>query len=149
MTLSRKERAQVKAKFDGKCAYCGSELGDKWHVDHIEPVMRIGGDMEHPERDIIENMHPACIPCNMFKGGMPLETFRDELQLQVERGRKTSVNFRMAEKYNQIVVLEQSVSFWFELVEPNSVRGEAAITEGSRSLTGGNDNDQPPPIFKN
>lgn len=37
-----KERDRIKAKFGGRCAYCGEVLPDKgWHVDHAEPVGRI------------------------------------------------------------------------------------------------------------
>jgi 5-methylcytosine-specific restriction endonuclease McrA len=36
-----KERDRIKAKFGGKCAYCGEVLSDKgWHVDHKVPIGR-------------------------------------------------------------------------------------------------------------
>lgn len=39
--LSRvKERKIIFDKYAGRCAYCGRELQNGWHVDHIEPVRR-------------------------------------------------------------------------------------------------------------
>ena len=39
--LSKKEQRQIlKMKYGGRCAYCGEELGDRWHADHIKPVLR-------------------------------------------------------------------------------------------------------------
>lgn len=35
-----KQRKIIFDKYEGKCAYCGCELKDGWHVDHIEPVRR-------------------------------------------------------------------------------------------------------------
>ncbi|MDX8205518.1 hypothetical protein WDA38_11070 [Acinetobacter pittii] len=38
MKLTKQQRAELKQKFGGHCAYCGDLLGDKWHADHIEAV---------------------------------------------------------------------------------------------------------------
>lgn len=100
-------RDEVHAMFGGNCAYCGCELKKGWHVDHVVPVA-VGGV------DGIENLMPACPPCNNFKTSFTLEQFRIELQLQVHRGRKYSINFKMAERYNQIEVKETPIVFWFE-----------------------------------
>lgn len=40
MAVSKKVREQILAKCNGRCAYCGCELTGKWHVDHMEPVIR-------------------------------------------------------------------------------------------------------------
>ncbi|MFW8236293.1 HNH endonuclease, partial [Klebsiella pneumoniae] len=40
MALTKKQRAELRMKFGGRCAYCGCELGDKWHADHVEAVRR-------------------------------------------------------------------------------------------------------------
>lgn len=41
MKLSTDQRAQLRMKFGGRCAYCGYELPAKgWHADHVEPVHR-------------------------------------------------------------------------------------------------------------
>lgn len=40
MKLNKTQRAELKQKFGGHCAYCGILLGEKWHADHILPVRR-------------------------------------------------------------------------------------------------------------
>jgi len=130
--LTKAERAELKQKYGGRCAYCGELLGDKWHADHIEPVQRnlklvklppgsgfthrlvTDGTAWRPERHQIDNMNPSCISCNLFKGGYDVEGFRFELSEQVDRARKGSVNFRMAERFGQIIVTEHPIVFWFE-----------------------------------
>lgn len=44
-----------------KCAYCGVQLGNKYHVDHIIPLSR-GGSND------FDNLALACPRCNMSKG---------------------------------------------------------------------------------
>lgn len=42
MALTKKQRAELRMKFGGRCAYCGCELPEKgWHADHVQPVARI------------------------------------------------------------------------------------------------------------
>ncbi len=43
MALTKKQRAELRMKFGGRCAYCGCELGEKWHADHVKPVIRFDG----------------------------------------------------------------------------------------------------------
>lgn len=47
MALTKKQRAELRMKFGGRCAYCGCELGEKWHADHVKPVIRFDGNMLH------------------------------------------------------------------------------------------------------
>lgn len=134
MALTKKQRQQVWDKSNGHCWYCGSKLPDKgWHADHIKPIFRTTevvpieerknrhvfelkqtGECSIPDRDRVENMVPACAPCNLFKGTYSIEGFRKQLEQQVERGRKSSVNFRTAERFGLIAVNSQAVVFWFE-----------------------------------
>lgn len=41
MRLTKKQRAELHMKYAGRCAYCGCELGDRWHADHFEPVIGV------------------------------------------------------------------------------------------------------------
>ena len=89
MKLTKAQREQLKNKFGGHCAYCGCDLGDKWHADHIEAVKRdiihvgggklVSGEMTRPHLDTIENMNPACVPCNLNKSSMSIEGWRGVL----------------------------------------------------------------------
>lgn len=137
MKMSRKQRQAVFNKSKGKCWYCGTDLSEKgWHADHIKPVLRnlpvnkkttdFGevpseiselldkSKMQKPHNDTIENIVPACAPCNLFKSTLSVEEFRRELEMQTYRARKTSVNFRTAERFGLIDVKEIPVTFWFE-----------------------------------
>ena len=75
------------AKFDGMCAFCGHELGERWHIFEIRPSKTlvtwkgqiILGDESY------ENKLPACISCNSSRihgGGK-----RGEVQLTIEQFR--------------------------------------------------------------
>lgn len=80
MKLTKTQRKELKQKYDGRCAYCGSVLGDKWHADHFEAIRRNGdGTCLNPEHDVIENFMPACTACNWNKRSMSLEAWRDLL----------------------------------------------------------------------
>ena len=113
--MNKKEtRETVRAMYDGRCAYCGRELGDRWHVDHIDPLLRgwdgRGGD------DSIENMMPSCPRCNIWKHSFTVEQFREEIAKQPDRLRRNSAGFRLAEDFGLVKVLEieHKVVFYFE-----------------------------------
>src|SRR5690606_23920182 len=78
MKLTKSQRQALKEKYQGRCAYCGDLLGDRWHADHIEPIVRnwTNGTCEHPERNTIENFNPSCPSCNIVKSSLSLENFR-------------------------------------------------------------------------
>ena len=105
-SISKKTRAIVHSKYDGRCAYCGKELGTRWHVDHIQPLSRGGSDD-------IGNMNPACIRCNLRKGGLTVEEFREEIGAQAIRLRRDSAAFRLAEDFGAVEAREPA-QFCFE-----------------------------------
>lgn len=88
MALTKKQRAELREKFGGKCAYCGCELPEKgWHADHAEAVFRNiskGYAMDRPELDCVENMMPACQPCNLYKAACSIEQFRERVATQLD-----------------------------------------------------------------
>lgn len=109
--IPKKIREQVKLKFNGDCAYCGWPIPEgKMQIDHLIPLAHAKGTND------IENLMPACSACNNFKMTFGLEEFRTELQNQIWRARKYSVNFRMAEKFGLIKVVQNHVMFHFEKV---------------------------------
>tara|TARA_R100001244_G_C5089736_1_gene116110 strand:+ start:147 stop:542 length:396 start_codon:yes stop_codon:yes gene_type:complete len=126
--MNKKTRSLVWDKSDGYCWYCGCSLPEKgWHVDHLEPIRRFKdfrvtekgvenfNNMENPELDTVENMVPSCRKCNLFKGVFTLEGFRKEISYQVERAASYSVNFRTAERFGLIEIIDKPVVFWFEI----------------------------------
>ncbi|HEY2455195.1 MAG TPA: HNH endonuclease signature motif containing protein [Scandinavium sp.] len=131
--ITKAQRAELRMKFGGRCAYCGCELPEKgWHADHVEPVRRdfefvrapagsvssvvarSTGKVMHPELHAIDNLYPACAPCNLFKSAFSVEMMRKEISKQAERARAYSVNFRTAERFGIVAVIEKPVVFWFE-----------------------------------
>lgn len=133
MKLSKKQRQELRMKFGGYCAYCGQLLPEKgWHADHVQAVYRVlEQDMEAAKKglwklkatgehhreynDTLENLYPSCAPCNLFKTTYTLEGFRKQIGEQVSRARSYSVNFRTAERFGLVQVVERPVVFWFEI----------------------------------
>lgn len=125
MKLTKIQRAELREKFGGCCAYCGGPLGDRWHADHIEPIGRtdwfkkFGHEPkghDYPERDIIENMNPACAPCNIDKHSMTLEGWRQQMQRSNEVLLRDVSTFRRAVRYNLVSLNTTPIVFHFERV---------------------------------
>jgi 5-methylcytosine-specific restriction endonuclease McrA len=117
--MKKEIREQVYNKCEGRCAYCGEELIlGSMQVDHIRPKRNFSyglrSEIPNYSVDDIRNLNPSCRKCNNFKTAMSLEEFRLELERQIERARRYSVNFRMAEKYGLIQVEERPIVFYFE-----------------------------------
>jgi hypothetical protein len=135
--ISKSQRAELRLKFGGRCAYCGCELPEKgWHADHVEPVRRdfefvrapagsgathvtrSNGKVRHPDLHAIENLFPACAPCNLFKSSFSVEQMRNEISKQIERAQAYSVNFRTARRFGLVDIVNKPVTFWFEQYKP-------------------------------
>lgn len=120
MKLTKTQREELKQKYDGRCAYCGSVLGDKWHADHLDAVVRdlVTGKPENPENDVIENLMPACTACNHNKRSMSLESWRDLLahyrDVQLLRD---STHARHLHRFGLIEIKQYPVVFYFEQVK--------------------------------
>lgn len=131
MALTKKQRAELRMKFGGRCAYCGCELTEKgWHADHVEAALRkwefgerqadgtrrtvATGEFWRPENDALENLFPSCALCNLFKATFAVEDFRTQIAAQAERARAYSVNFRTAERFGLVEIVAKPVVFWFE-----------------------------------
>ena len=86
--LTKSQRSALLQTFGGRCAYCGQELGPRWHADHFEPVQRQSawdskkkrlvatGECGAAEHDNLENLMPACPACNIDKSVLSLEEWR-------------------------------------------------------------------------
>lgn len=132
MKLTKLQRAALRMRFGGNCAYCGCELPEKgWHADHVEAIhrkleideearakgkwkLRQTGESFRPQNDNIDNLFPACAPCNLFKSVFNIEEFRRQVAYQAERAIKTSLNARTALRFGQIQVTATPIIFWFE-----------------------------------
>lgn len=124
MRLTKAQRAALHAKFGGRCAYCGCELGARWHADHLEPVERklavrggrlvATGELYKPENDRLDNFMPSCAPCNLSKHSMPLESWRGWLAGHVNSLNQYHPIYRLAKVYGLITETGAPVTFHFE-----------------------------------
>lgn len=128
MNLSKSEREALKAMYGNRCAYCGTPLLAKWHADHVKPVQRIGrwvrqgnryvhvdtGIMHHPERDTLSNFKPACVPCNIHKGDLSLESWRKILADAAASLHRNYATYRHAHRFGLIAVRAKPIRFFFE-----------------------------------
>jgi 5-methylcytosine-specific restriction endonuclease McrA len=96
MYISKKDRAIIKQKFDGKCAYTGTELKDDWQVEHIKPIRRNWWEnsalFEKDHR--IDNMVPVQRIVNHYKHSLTLEDYRERILTLHERLKKLPKNPR-------------------------------------------------------
>ena len=128
MKLSTEQRASLLGRFGGRCAYCGEVLGKKWQADHVEPVKREGkwvagkfvlsGEMEHPERDHIGNLMPACVPCNNNKGPLSLAAWRKSLNHLPDVLQKNYSAWRHAHRFGLVLLGRSEIQFHFETYIP-------------------------------
>jgi 5-methylcytosine-specific restriction endonuclease McrA len=81
---------RIRAAFGYRCAYCGKSAAMLVR-EHTMPRCR-GGD------ESIENIVPACAPCNLGKGRRtPLEWFLVRDEIAAMRGQKRAKSFPVAE----------------------------------------------------
>lgn len=126
-TGTKKQKADLRQKFGGRCAYCGAVL-DKMHCDHLQPVLRVQTDpwgrrlptqgqrMIKPERNTVANMMPACGPCNLHKGGYGLEEWRALLARAASILARDKSLFRAAQRFGVVTVTNAPVTFYFERI---------------------------------
>lgn len=129
---SKKDRALIYQKYGGRCAYCGCQLEDGWHVDEVEPIRRnhrydkrkgkwVGdGTSLHPERLTLANQVPACPSCNINKHSYSLEEFRALIAGFVRSLNRDSVQYKVAKRYGLIVETDRPIQFYFETITPPS-----------------------------
>lgn len=135
MSLSKSQRAALREMFGGNCAYCGHPLGEKWHADHVEPVMRetkyVRGERDshgvyrqgkfvqtgvlyRPENERPDNYYPACIPCNIDKACVEVETWRRHLQDKINIALRASTPLRHAQRFGLVQFSDAPIVFYFE-----------------------------------
>jgi hypothetical protein len=138
--LTKAQREQVRRMFDGRCAYCGDLLPERWHADHMEPVVRalltkrmadgryklVSGDPHYPDRDKFDNFMPACPTCNISKSSMALEVWRGWLAGHVNSLNAYHPIYRLAKRYGLIRETGEAVTFYFERVAAERVEATSS-----------------------
>lgn len=114
---SKKVRKIIFDKYDGKCAYCGVDLKDRFSIDHITPKRR--HDKNHPNKgkDTMENYNPSCHSCNSSKNTFDVEGWRNHLELRYDRLIRDSATFRSLLRFDIVTKIRNRVTFYFEEYE--------------------------------
>lgn len=126
--LTKSEREQVRQMFGGRCAYCGEVLGERWHADHVEAVLRGVGSYwsglpaARMQNHRIDNMMPSCPPCNISKATFSIEQWRSIIAGHVGALNRNQPTYRLAKKYGLIAETNETVTFYFERRAPASER---------------------------
>jgi 5-methylcytosine-specific restriction endonuclease McrA len=112
-----KKRQQIWDKTGGKCWYCGSDLPEKgWHADHVEPIRRNWWEDTclNPENENEDNKVPTCASCNIQKGPLSVEQFREKISGFINSLNLYHTQYAVAKRYGLITETVQPVVFWFE-----------------------------------
>lgn len=132
--MKKADRQKVFDKFGGKCAYCGCDLENGWHVDHFKSVGRqlarhptthriiTTNQMDRPENDCLENLMPSCPSCNRQKSSMDVEAFREIIGGFVNSLNRYTNQYKFAKRYGLIQETNKPVVFFFEqlnALQPN------------------------------
>ena len=118
--LTKAERESVRAMFDGRCAYCGVDLPQRWHVDHVEAVFRDWygktGKAFREDNHRLDNMMPSCPPCNINKGPLSLESWRKEISHHLQTLNNNRSTYRIVKSFGLLIETGAPVRFHFETV---------------------------------
>lgn len=82
--ITQRDISRLLGRYKHSCAYCGSRLGDGYHIDHVFPVSMGGSNS-------IGNIVPACGSCNSSKSNWFLSEwrYRDFLSRPLKRRKST------------------------------------------------------------
>ncbi|WP_244112459.1 HNH endonuclease [Burkholderia gladioli] len=143
--LTKAQRERLRQKYAGRCAYCGTVLAARWHADHFDPVVRavetkrsangqwrlVSGPARHPERDVESNYMPSCATCNISKGQLSLEQWRQWLAGHVASLNAHHTIYRLAKTYGLVRETGAPVVFYFERLQAAAGHVFAAGTVGA------------------
>jgi 5-methylcytosine-specific restriction endonuclease McrA len=110
-------RRDIWNKSAGRCWYCGIALSDKgWHADHFNPIRRNWWENTSlkPENDTKDNLVPTCASCNIQKGSLSVEQFRQKVQGFINSLNQYHTQYSVAKRYGLIQEVEKPIRFWFE-----------------------------------
>ena len=129
--ISKQDREIIKQKFNGKCAYSGTDLESDWQVDHVKPIRRDCLEITTAYFEI-DNMIPCQRIINHYKHSMGLTQFREmiaTLHLRLRKAPKNPRSEKTAKRKEYIFKVASyfgitedkpfSGIFYFESCKPN------------------------------
>lgn len=116
--VSKKDRERIYSLCAGHCAYCGCEIApNEMQVDHFIPMeLDVIARMNGGEADCVDNMLPACRPCNYIKSSYTLEKFREAVWRWTDSLSRDSVTYRNAVRFGQVTPTRHFPQFYFEKI---------------------------------
>lgn len=103
-------RERIYSQLDGHCAYCGAEIDiEYFHVDHKNPKSK--GGLDSPD-----NLVPACTDCNLSKGDLSIEDFREKISHAIPTALENSAPLRIAYRISKKKSRSIVVVFYFEKI---------------------------------
>lgn len=102
-------------KYNGRCAYCGKLLGERFTIDHIIPLRRGTKNYDRNNLNSVKNMNPCCFSCNSSKGVFSLEQWRNEINKKYERLLKYESSFNLLVRLD-IISRKIEWKFYFEKI---------------------------------
>ncbi len=67
--------------------------------------------MHKPEHDILDNMNPACVQCNLYKSCMGLEYWRKCIRENFQKYIQRNMGLRAAKRFGLLSIHDQPVEF--------------------------------------
>ena len=114
--IPKKTREIVLNKYGGKCAYCGCELTiSTMQVDHIKSVYKscLENGYVYTQDDSFDNLNPSCRQCNLYKGTLDIEQFRNKIKTILYETCQNTFQAKLAKKLGMMKVV-QFDKFYFE-----------------------------------
>lgn len=126
-----KKKDRIYKKFNGLCAYSGTQLEDDWEMDHMNPIIRDlrTGKPLFPQDDSEENLVPCQKLINRYKANWDVRTLkhylsRFHIQLaKLPKNPKTDFSKRKKERFLKIasyfgITVDQPFNgkFYFESI---------------------------------
>jgi 5-methylcytosine-specific restriction endonuclease McrA len=110
-----KQRERVKKRTNGRCGYCGCELGGKYHIDHrISKSDHRYFGIKHPDRE--ENLIAACSSCNILKGSNDPDRFRS-LITGFHETLLRDARYRCLVRYGRLKESTDDLVFYYETID--------------------------------
>lgn len=137
--MKKETRQMIFNKYDGRCAYTGTELKDDWQIDHIKPkiMFKIGSYPYEGNPDDISNLVPCQRIVNHYKRALPLETFRNWFLAGLhERLKKLPKNPKVEKSRKKKAYLLEVASL-FGITEDKAFSGEFYFEKIASSEQGG------------
>ena len=127
--MTKQKRLEIFNKYDGHCAYCGCQLKDGWHIDHINPQSKVIFVKDKEVNNSIDNLMPSCPSCNINKRERDIEQFRQFIYDMRQSLKIRNVNYQVCLKYGIIEETDKEIKFYFEQKKENSNGKEVIIAE--------------------